>query len=32
MYDADDKRIKQLYGPKPQAEYAIKLNNELIDN
>lgn len=31
MYDAEDKRIKQLYGPKPQAEYTIKLNNELID-
>ena len=31
MYDAEDRRIRQLYGPRPQPEYTIKLNNELID-
>lgn len=31
MYDAEEKRIRELHGPKPQPEYTIKLNNELIE-
>ena len=31
IYDAEDKRIRELYGPKPEPEYTIKLNNELLE-
>ena len=31
MYTQDEKRIRDLYGPKPQPEFTIRLNNELID-
>lgn len=31
IYDAEEKRIHQLFGPKPAPEYTIKLNNELLE-
>ena len=32
IYDKDEKRVKLLYGPKPNLKYQIKLNDQILDN
>jgi len=32
MYDQEEKRIRQLYGERPNAQFKVKLNDEIIDD
>ena len=31
MYDAEEKRIRQLHGPRNDMKYQIKLNDKILD-
>ena len=31
IYDADEKRLRLLHGERPNAQFKVKLNDEIID-
>ena len=31
MYDAEEKRLRQLHGERPNAQFKVRLNNEILD-
>jgi hypothetical protein len=32
IYEAEEKRLRQLHGERPNAQFKVKLNDEIIDD